>query len=223
MSSLTNFFQWKSDDPMKGAQLSEIPSEFQGKDAGVLIQKVIEIALGEGWNPIPSIKLHCKSCNAPVSLNQGLLSTTPFVFIHSDGRYGQCQPLEKPLVCKNCTTDLFRVTIQPIQFRDWLRDALVHVKPSDQDPSIGFRDDETGELIFDTLLMRVSSFDELWQAISRHVDPFGDFNPDYSFNMIRTHYLDRDVPGLAHFNKKTNVLTIIIKDEKGNYWYSVEH
>jgi hypothetical protein len=206
--------------PADASSLSEIPKEVGGNDAGALVNEVVRIAQREGWNPIPSVKLHCVKCNAPVSLTRGLVS--PITFIHSDGKYGQCQSLDEPLACEKCASALFRVTVHPTQFKDWLRDSLDRVKPSDQDPAAGFRDDETGEIFRDNRLRRASSFDDLWMAICRYIDPQGDFNPDYSFNMIGTRYLDRHVPGLAHHNKTTGTLIVIVKDESDGYWYSVE-
>lgn len=207
-------------EPANASSLSEIPKEVGGNDAGTLVKKIVTIAKREGWNPIPSVKLHCVKCNAPVSLTHGLAS--PFTFIHSDGKYGQCQPLDDPLTCEKCASALFRVTVHPTQFKDWLHDSLDRVKPSDQDPAVGFRDDETGEIFRDRKLVRASSFEDMWMAICRYVDPQGDFNPDYSFNMIGTRYLDRHVPGLAHHNKKADTLIIIVKDESGGYWYACE-
>jgi hypothetical protein len=197
-------------------------------DAGTIVKAAIAVARRAGYNPIASIKLNCIKCNSPVSLHEGLSEKLYYNFIHSDGKYGQCQPMDQPLACENCAGDRFRMTVRPTSFRDWLSDALSRVKASDQDPAVGFRDHETGGLFRDSTLMRASNFDDLWQAISRYVDPFGGFNSDYTFDLIfvrdiqRTRYLDKEVPGLAHFNKQTKTLTTIIKDESGNYWYSVE-
>jgi hypothetical protein len=199
---------------------ADISNEVQGKDAGTQIEKLILAAQQENWSPIPSITLHCINCDAPVSLHEGL--STPYDFVQSGAKGTVLKPMNQPLVCMRCGTESFRLTVQPTPFKAWLQDSLQNVRASDQDPALGFRDDETGELVRDRTLVRAGTFDDLWRAISRSVNPLGGFNPNFTFNMIGMHYLDREVPGLAHFNQKTNVLTTILKDESGNYWYSVE-
>jgi hypothetical protein len=204
--------------------LSEIPSQIQGKDAGRLVTEIIQLAEREGWNPIASVKLGCVSCGAPVSLRSGGRFSSRFAFIHSDGRYGEMQELDKPVSCKKCNGDSFRVIVKPTTFKDWIRETLTRIKPSDQNPGVGFREDRTGTLIRDPRLRHTSTFEELWSIIGRYIDPLGDFNPDYQFDMIGTRYLDRKVCGLAHSNKnkRPEMLTTIIKDEDGHFWYSVE-
>jgi len=77
-------------------------------------------------------------------------------------------------------------------------------------------------MVRDSTLRKALTFDDLWQAIAMAVDPQGDINPRYTFNIIGVRYLDRGVPGIAHHNRARNILTTIIKDRDGNYWYSVE-
>jgi len=195
------------------------PTLVTGAEAGQHMAQLVRQACGEGWNPIPSVTFQCVRCESSISLTQGLLSCDPFVFIHPNG---QCQPLEDPLQCSKCGAGEFHVTVRPTTFREWLRGILVQASPSDQDPAVGFREDQTGQMVRDSTLRKALTFDDLWQAIAMAVDPQGDINPRYTFNIIGVRYLDRGVPGIAHHNRARNILTTIIKDRDGNYWYSVE-
>jgi len=147
---------------------------------------------------------------------------SPFVFIHSAGQYGQTQPFEEAIHCEKCGGDLFHINVRPTQFKDWLRETLTRVKPSDQDPAVGFRDGETGRTVRDPRLVRAGTFDEMWRTISPYVDTFGDLNPDYEFDMIRSRHIARRVPGLAHANRNTARLVTVIKDQEGGFWFDVE-
>ena len=186
-----------------------------------MVRKAIDTARRDGWNPIASIKLNCVKCNAPVSVAAGI-SATRLRFVHSDGHYGQCQPFDKPLTCQKCASNLFRVTVTPTHFKEWLRASLASLKPCDQDPALGFRDADTGEIFKHPKLRPSADFDDLWLAIHPYVDPFADFNPDASFDIIETRYLGKKVPCLRHHNEKSDIVVTILKDPTGNFWWTID-
>jgi len=217
---------------------SETNREIRGSDIPTQIQDIIDATRKEGFNPIASVKLYCTECNAAISLKEGgAFSPDIYEFIHSeDRRNGVIQPINEPLVCEQCNGNTFQLKIRPVTFKDWLRETLPLVRMTDQDPAFGFRDKDTGELFLDPLLKRASSFDGVWKAIASYVDPFGDINPHFEYDMTfdgqnRYRRIDRRVPGLRHVNyrarlessyKKVKVLVTILIYKDGSHWYSIE-
>ena len=92
----------------------------------------------------------------------------------------------------------------------------------DQNPEVGFREDITGNLIVDRTLRKVSGFDTLWIRILSVVDQEDQINTRFTFDMVNGRYLDRTIPGLLLYNYQLQKTIIILKDQTGNFWYSIE-
>jgi hypothetical protein len=217
-------FRWlkkdtKEQDP--GSKNGSTAGELfiNGNQAAQVVKKLIAQARQEKWSPVLSIKLVCTNCEAAVTLRKD--SETEFAFVSADGSYKPGN-FEDPLICCKCQGTNFRVIVLQKTLKDGFKEALPELAATDQDPGAGFREDGTGNLIRDRTLRRADGFEALWNSIQYYVDLEDDINTRYTFDMVNGRYLDSTIHGLLHYNYRDQRAITILKEQNGNYWYSVE-
>ncbi len=221
MNFIRNLFGGKESIPPTTSKKSP-PGEdliITGTKAASVVNKLILQARKEKWSPTYSIKLICTNCEAPVTLKK--TSATEFAFLSAKGSY-RPGGLEDSIECSKCEGANFRVSIQPKTLEECLKEALSELTPTDQNPEVGFREDITGNLIRDRTLRKVSGFKSLWIRILSVVDQEDQINTEFTFDMVNGKYLDRTIPGLLLYNYQYQKTITILKDQSGNYWYSIE-
>ncbi len=221
MNFIRNLFGGKESTPPATSKQNP-PGEDQiitGTQAASVVNKLILRARKEKWSPTYSIVLFCTNCEAPVTLKKD--SATEFVFVSAKGSF-MPGGLEDSIKCSICEGTNFKVSVQPKTLEAMLKEALLELKPIDQNPEVGFREDITGNLIIDRTLRKVSGFDALWIRILSVVDQEDQINTKFSFDMVNGRYLDRTILGLLLYNYQFQKTIIILKDQTGNFWYSIE-
>ena len=194
-----------------------------GIEIGAHISSLLKQADAEGWHSVASITVICNQCDRSISLDFENPATGEGIGFKKGDAF---RSMEDPLICETCGSTDFRIVNRRASFKDWLKLSLDAIPECGDDPSVGFRDSETGELIRDHLFEKVETFEQLWSEISPHVAEQGALKSNFTFNYM-------DIPGVgstrinrttgvAHQNSLTHELIVIIKDTRKNFWYRIE-
>ena len=194
-----------------------------GIEIGAHISSLLKQADAEGWHPVASITVICNQCNRFISLDFENPATGEGIGFKKGEAFGS---MENPLVCETCGSTDFRIVNRRATFKDWLKLSLDAIPECGDDPSVGFRDSETGELIRDHLFEKAETFEQLWSEISPHVAERGALKSNFTFNYmdipgVGSTRINRTI-GVAHQNSLTHELIVIIKDTRKNFWYRIE-
>lgn len=221
MNFIQNLFGGKDSKTFSTSKnsLSGEDMVISGTQAASVVKKLLLQARQEKWNPTYSIKLICTNCEAPVTLKK--TSVTEFSFLSAKGSY-RPEGLEDSLKCEKCEGTSFRLLVHPKTLSECLKEALSELTLTDQNPEVGFREDRTGNLIQDRTLRKVSGFESLWSRIQSVVDQEDQINTRFTFDMVNGRYLEKTIHGLLLYNCENEKTIIILKDQNGCYWYSIE-
>jgi ribosomal protein S27E len=191
---------------------------------GAAVQELATQAKNEGWNLFGSVTVECHGCGKAYEPKKHFLDRRILQLVPKGG-LGTLYDLDKPFPCPECKAETMTIRNIKILFQDWLRTLCDALERSQDDPSIGFEDLESGGLVKDHHLQAAMDFDELWERIGARFDSAGSVNANGGFDAIWSRSDWRKVRGckcLIHFHDGTKEQIRIIKGSRGNLWYWIE-
>lgn len=210
-------------DTVQKSQFRVDTPKINGSEVGKRISSLLIEAGAKGLHPVSSYQIICNQCNAQIELDYEHPTSGEVVGFKVASGY---KSLETPLLCDHCGESEFRIVDRQFTFKDWLHDSLKNIPNCSDDPAIGFRNSETGELIRDHRFTPADTFDILWDAVSSHVNKSGILKSNFTFNYMNvpgvgTRRINRTT-GISHQNTITHELIVIIKDFNNRFWYRIE-